>query len=453
VAPHPGLWTLDHFLDAYPPPGFRRSAHPPASPKVWLQFERGRFDATSGGSNVTADVGAIARLEDQSGNGNHFTQATSGERPIFDASRGFVLSSMPNDHYFDVPASFTFDRRAFSLFLICSLTNLRRGLTPAGGLGANHIIARSASDSCNLYYPGAGTSADAWKLTVFNGSTKPIGIIPYTTDLTLIGFVGRTTGCEGWVRNQMASISPLTSGNSTLESLLGWTPSIQPLQANIRDVFFYDRALTSDEITKTLWNYALSRGIPPGQSGQLVFVGDSITHGHRQTKNRNWPSLLTGLHAVYKRVTAESSITLQDLNTQSARDISLLRAGETNVIVLFAGTNDIALAGATGTTTHTRLSTLATAYQGAGYRVIVVKMVDRGDFNATQDGYRNDFNNAVDANWNTYANAMFDPMADNAAFGNASSVLFDADQIHFSDSGAATFAAGIQPVIVEALSI
>lgn len=39
------------------------------------------YDATSGGSLVAAD-GAVARWEDQSGNGNHVTQGTSANRPL-----------------------------------------------------------------------------------------------------------------------------------------------------------------------------------------------------------------------------------------------------------------------------------------------------------------------------------------------------------------------------------
>jgi hypothetical protein len=39
------------------------------------------FDATSGGSLVAAD-GAVARWEDKSGNARHFTQSTSGNRPL-----------------------------------------------------------------------------------------------------------------------------------------------------------------------------------------------------------------------------------------------------------------------------------------------------------------------------------------------------------------------------------
>lgn len=39
------------------------------------------FDATSGGSAVAAD-GGIARFEDRSGGGRHWTQSTSGSRPL-----------------------------------------------------------------------------------------------------------------------------------------------------------------------------------------------------------------------------------------------------------------------------------------------------------------------------------------------------------------------------------
>jgi len=48
------------------------------------------FDATSGGSGVAAD-GEVARWEDKSGNGRHWTQATSSQRP---ARKTAVLNSL-----------------------------------------------------------------------------------------------------------------------------------------------------------------------------------------------------------------------------------------------------------------------------------------------------------------------------------------------------------------------
>lgn len=54
------------------------------SPHTWIDFSDSAtlFDATSGGSNVTNGVG-IARAEDKSGNGRHFTEGTSGNRPTW----------------------------------------------------------------------------------------------------------------------------------------------------------------------------------------------------------------------------------------------------------------------------------------------------------------------------------------------------------------------------------
>lgn len=51
---------------------------------LWLDFSDSStlFDATSGGSPVTNGVG-IARAEDKSGNGRHFTQATAEARPTW----------------------------------------------------------------------------------------------------------------------------------------------------------------------------------------------------------------------------------------------------------------------------------------------------------------------------------------------------------------------------------
>ena len=53
------------------------------SPALWLDSSVASsvYDSTSGGSLVSAN-GAIARLEDLSGNSRHYTQSTSGYRPL-----------------------------------------------------------------------------------------------------------------------------------------------------------------------------------------------------------------------------------------------------------------------------------------------------------------------------------------------------------------------------------
>jgi hypothetical protein len=75
------------------------------------------FDATSGGSLVAAD-GTVARLEDKSGQGRHFTQSTSGNRPArktsqqngrdvlrFDGSDTWMLGPIFEDLFNSPPAT------------------------------------------------------------------------------------------------------------------------------------------------------------------------------------------------------------------------------------------------------------------------------------------------------------------------------------------------------------
>ena len=54
--------------------------------QLWLDATTGLFDATSGGNAVTTDGSAVARWEDQSGNGRHATQATLNNRPVLKTS-------------------------------------------------------------------------------------------------------------------------------------------------------------------------------------------------------------------------------------------------------------------------------------------------------------------------------------------------------------------------------
>lgn len=55
--------------------------------QLWLDATTGLYDATSGGSVVTADSAAVARWEDRSGFGRHATQATENNRPILKTSQ------------------------------------------------------------------------------------------------------------------------------------------------------------------------------------------------------------------------------------------------------------------------------------------------------------------------------------------------------------------------------
>ena len=54
--------------------------------QLWLDATVGLYDATTGGSEVTTDGSAVARWEDQSGNGYDVTQGTAANQPALKTS-------------------------------------------------------------------------------------------------------------------------------------------------------------------------------------------------------------------------------------------------------------------------------------------------------------------------------------------------------------------------------
>ena len=130
------------------------------------------YDATSGGSLVAAD-GGVARWEDRSGNGRHFTQSTSGSRPLrktaiqggkavlrFDGSNDFM--SVANS-----TATFAFLHSADStVFAVVKRTGGASGcfLNTSNGGGTSH------NGSVYAIQSGSGTN-DRVAHNIFRGQT------------------------------------------------------------------------------------------------------------------------------------------------------------------------------------------------------------------------------------------------------------------------------------------
>lgn len=126
-------------------------------------------------------------------------------------------------------------------------------------------------------------------------------------------------------------------------------------------------------------------------SQNVVCVGDSITAGLGVTTP--WPSSLS--------LTLSSTVTNKGISGNQMAYVApygggnvdpLLVAGQKNVLIIWLGTNDFAVGGATPATVEGELATYVAARQAAGWYVISVNMIDRGDFNV----------NTQKAAYNTY---------------------------------------------------
>jgi hypothetical protein len=110
--------------------------------QLWLDATVGLFDATTGGSAVTADAGSVARWEDQSGNGNHVTQATGAQRPELKTSiqngLNVVRFTAANSDQMDASTTPFSGTTARTFFLVAKATST--GLVAMYGMGGDATI-------------------------------------------------------------------------------------------------------------------------------------------------------------------------------------------------------------------------------------------------------------------------------------------------------------------------
>lgn len=111
--------------------------------QLWLDATTGLFDATSGGNAVTTDGSAVARWEDQSGNGNHATQATLNNRPLLKTAiqngKNILRFDGSND-VFLATISASSPRTTFAVAKIASTTAAWRGLWVFNGSGTTGSV-------------------------------------------------------------------------------------------------------------------------------------------------------------------------------------------------------------------------------------------------------------------------------------------------------------------------
>lgn len=141
----------------------------------------------------------------------------------------------------------------------------------------------------------------------------------------------------------------------------------------------------------------------------LVGAGDSITHG--QTPGSI--SYLTVINPTgvwtFKNEGIDGNTVASMIGQGPTLDGDLV-GGETNVLVVWAGTNDMGNVGNTPSTTFSNLVTYCRARQAAGWIVLVVPMMSRTGTNPvggeTMDADKSAYNASISANWRTFSSGL-----------------------------------------------
>lgn len=218
----------------------------------------------------------------------------------------------------------------------------------------------------------------------------------------------------------------------------------------------------------------LGRSVAHGAIGyNVVADGDSITFGANLSAGQPWPDqalvLLGGISTMTNK--GVSGQTLANMESDASTDIDPLishAAGMINVVVAFGGTNDIyfnADADYTAATTISRLTTYANNRRSAGWRVVVVTMLPRGDFGGGStstlpadrkthhEARRQAYNTWLRANYATNSWTLADVAADNRIGDDGDELdtnVYQGDKVHPTATGegyiAGTIVTAIQTI-------
>lgn len=202
--------------------------------KLWLKADAGTYQS-SGGSAATADADPVGEWQDQSGQGNHVTQATSSKRPTLKLS---ILNSLPVVRFDGVDdyLSKTFSMsQPVTMFSVVSYNNNTDLLFVFDGQSLNAFELRSQGGGTGgqLMYVGGGPGlASTWGIT---GGTF------YTIS-------GLYNGASSWIRKNNASeeTGDVGSGGFTTFNVgIAGNQTGFPLAGDIAELLLYDSNIGS----------------------------------------------------------------------------------------------------------------------------------------------------------------------------------------------------------------
>jgi hypothetical protein len=202
--------------------------------KVWLDPTVGVLKTISG-SVAAADGETVERWEDQSGQGNHVDQATSGSRPVYHTN---IVNSLPAvqfdgstpTHLKNTGLSLTQPNTIFAVAYSNSIANSRwitDGTGAARNILGHHTQKWIAYSTSFLGNTAASTMTWVYLTGLFNGASSKM----------------RASGAESTGNPGVTALTDLFVGAEQ-----GLTPGVS-WQGYIAELLIYNSALSATDIT------------------------------------------------------------------------------------------------------------------------------------------------------------------------------------------------------------
>lgn len=413
-------------------------------------------------STVTKDGSdRCTQWNDLSGNGNHLTQATAANGPVVIAASG----SIPRLMRFDNTKSMDFP----SLSMSQAGTIIAVGKKTAAASNQNVFISNSSG---SLYFGFSRTDSAAPDYVGFSTSWGISQRKPYVA-----GNLG--VACLSWqyeAETTSASGTPFLRVNGGVNGIHGTgagfgaadlTPKVlggasgissYRLNGDLYEVYVWDRRLSDQELCDVEAYLANLRTVSQySRQASIICEGDSLTYGQGVSFGSDYPNvMLSSLGLNYAGANLGIGATVIGDGSNAAdmcrrAPISVDKwAAENNVLVFWAGTNDVALSGASAATVLARLWAYVAARKAAGWKRIVIGTPSyrgAGTWTTLSD-IRTGILAGAQANGVVVADIGGD-----TNFDSTPNAAYYSDSVHFSTSGYAYAAGLFKAAVQQALAI
>lgn len=223
-----------------------------------------------------------------------------------------------------------------------------------------------------------------------------------------------------------------------------------PCACTVLDAAVYSTALSAVSIRQFMQyahDYYGSAYPSVTRQANVIAVGDSLTAGFQSTGSFTYPDQMGNFKnirlAAWVQNAAVSGQTAATILTNIANVGALFNAAYTyNVVILFAGTNDLqgctntATCNAAEATLQTTTSSIVSDLHTSGFKVIVTTMITRGAQVAAFEVARQTFNTWLVTLSNSGADGLSNP-GQSTDLGTLpqSATWFNADDVHLTNAG------------------
>lgn len=418
--------------------------------QLWLKADTGVY--SDAGVTPATNGQTIQQWNDQSGNNNHVSQATAGNRPTYRAATsgdtGQIEFLTSAKHLSNTGVTFPSGATAMHVFALIRQHGV--GVPWSAGIGASASLELyAANQDPVIYHSGRTGSDDGQPASViylyemrYDGSqaTNATKLKSYNNARQLSNTFGGANFPASLPAVNGFRVGHSGSGTGTLEWLGGY----------LVEMAVYNAVLAGADITG-LEAYFRSRAAQGSQS-HVTCIGDSLTQGTGVAVANAWPNQLqTALGHTWRLW--NQGISGLSANTWVANNYSgtLVTPGGSHprdVVAIALGHND--LVSRTAAQLLTDMHTLRNAWQALGYRVGAATIPKSTALAGGAETQRTTYNTNLlaDSGWDF----LVDPASDAAFSAPSNTTYYQGDGIHWTVAGQ-TVAKGYWQTALEALPV